>query len=56
MPPDEAEEMLLDFWRRHRVYVSTMFRLIGLKAATEEEAREAAKELKVVAVRSEAEE
>jgi deazaflavin-dependent oxidoreductase (nitroreductase family) len=52
LPTDEAEEMLLDFWRRHRVYVSTMFRLIGLKAGTEEEAREAVRELKVVAIRS----
>jgi deazaflavin-dependent oxidoreductase (nitroreductase family) len=55
LPPDEAEEMLLDFWRRHRIYVRTMFRLIGLKAGTEEEAREATGEMKVVAIRPEAE-
>ena len=55
LPPDEAEEVLLDYWRRHRLYVRTMFRLIGLKAATEEEARVAAGELRVVAIRPEAE-
>jgi deazaflavin-dependent oxidoreductase (nitroreductase family) len=53
LPPDEAEEVLLDFWRRHRLYARTMLRLVGLKAATEEEAREAAGELRVVAVRPE---
>ena len=55
LPPDEAEEVLVDYWRRHRLYVRTMFRLIGLKAATEEEARAAAGELKVVAIRPEGE-
>ena len=55
LPPDEAEEVLVDFWQRHRLYVRTMFRLIGLKAATEEEARAAAGVLKVVAIRPEGE-
>ena len=56
LPPDEAEEVLVDFWQRHRLYVRTMFRLIGLKAGTEEEAREATGEMKVVVLRPEAEE
>jgi deazaflavin-dependent oxidoreductase (nitroreductase family) len=51
LPPDEAEEMLLDFWSGHRFYVSTMFRLLGLKAGSEEEAREATGEMRVVALR-----
>jgi deazaflavin-dependent oxidoreductase (nitroreductase family) len=51
LPPDEAEEVLVDYWRRHRLYARTMLRLIGLKAATEEEARVAAGVLKVVAIR-----
>ena len=55
LPPDEAEEALLDYWRRHRLYVRTMFRLIGLKAGTEEEARVAADEMRVVAIRPEGE-
>ena len=55
LPEKEAEEVLLDYWRRHRLYVRTMFRLIGLKAATEEEARVATGELKVVAIRPEGE-
>lgn len=50
MPKQEAEEMLLDFWRRHRLYVRTMLRLIGLKAATAEEVRAAAAEMRIVAV------
>ena len=55
LPEQEAEEMFLDFWRRHRLYVRTMFRLIGLRVATEEEARAAAGELRVVAIRPEGE-
>ena len=55
LPPDEAEEVLVDYWRRHRLYVRTMFRLIGLKAATEEEARVTAAEMRVVAIRPEGE-
>jgi len=55
LPEQEAEEIFLDFWRRHRLYVRTMFRLIGLRVATEEEARAAAGELKVVAIRPEGE-
>lgn len=55
LPEQEAEEMFLDFWRRHRLYVRTMFRLIGLRVATEEEARAAAGELRVIAIRPEGE-
>lgn len=54
LPEEEAEEFLLDFWRRHRLYVRTMFRLIGLKVGTEEEARAAAAEMRVVAIQPEA--
>jgi deazaflavin-dependent oxidoreductase (nitroreductase family) len=46
----EAEALFLDFWRRHRLYVRTMFRLIGLRASTEEEARAAVSEMKLVAI------
>ncbi len=53
MPEKEAQELLLDFWRRHGLYVRIMFRLIGLKAATEEEFRAAVAEMKVVAIRPE---
>ena len=52
LPPDEAEEMLLDFWRRHR-FLARMWRLIGLKADTEEEARAAAAEMRLVAIQPE---
>lgn len=55
LPPDEAEDMLLDSWRRHRLYVRMAFLLVGLKAATEEEARAAAGELKLVTIRLEGE-
>jgi deazaflavin-dependent oxidoreductase (nitroreductase family) len=47
---NEAEEVLLEYWRRHRLYVRTMLRLIGLKAGTEEEARAAVAEMKIVAI------
>ncbi len=50
LPKEKAEEVLLGFWRRHRLYVRTMLRLIGLKAATEEEVRAAAAEMKIVAI------
>lgn len=49
----EAEECLLDFWRRHRLYVRTIFRLIGLKMDTEEEVQAAAAEMRVVAIERE---
>jgi deazaflavin-dependent oxidoreductase (nitroreductase family) len=55
VPEKEAQELLLDFWRRHRLYVRTMFRLIGLNASTEEEYRAAVAEMKVVAIRPEPE-
>ncbi len=47
----EAENVFLDYWRRHRFYVRTMLRLIGLKAGTEEEAREAARTMRLVAIK-----
>jgi deazaflavin-dependent oxidoreductase (nitroreductase family) len=50
LPKDQSEEMGLDFWRRHPLYVGTMLRVIGLKAATEEEAREAVSQMNVVAI------
>lgn len=54
LPEKKAEEMVLDFWRRHRLYVRTMLRLIGLKAGTEEEARATAAQMRLVAIRPEA--
>ena len=51
---EEAGEFLLDFWRRHRLYSRTMFRLVGLKLTTEEEARAAAGQMRVVAIQPEA--
>ena len=53
LPEEEAEEFLLDFWRRHRFYVRTMMRMIGLKVTTEEEVRAVAAEMRVVAIRPE---
>jgi deazaflavin-dependent oxidoreductase (nitroreductase family) len=53
LPPDEAEEVLLDYWRRHRLYARTMLRLVELRVRTEEEARAAAAEMRVVAIRPE---
>jgi deazaflavin-dependent oxidoreductase (nitroreductase family) len=50
MPGEEAEEVFVDFWRRHRLYVRTMLGLIGLEAASEEEARAAVAEMKIVAL------
>ncbi len=50
LPSGEAEELLLDFWRRHRLYMSTMLRLIGLRAGNEWEARAAAANMRVVAI------
>lgn len=50
LPQKEAEEVALDFWRRHRLYVRTMLRLIGLKAATEDEVRAAIAKMKIVAI------
>jgi deazaflavin-dependent oxidoreductase (nitroreductase family) len=49
----EAEEVLLDYWRRHRRAARMLLRLVGLKANTEEEARAAAAEIKMVAIRPE---
>jgi deazaflavin-dependent oxidoreductase (nitroreductase family) len=54
LPQDEAEELLLDYWRHHRLYARVTMRLVGLKAATEEEVRAAAGQLRVVAIQPEA--
>jgi deazaflavin-dependent oxidoreductase (nitroreductase family) len=53
LPEKEAEDFVLDFWRGHRLYVRTMFRLIGLKAGTEDEMRVVAAEMRVVAIQPE---
>ena len=53
LPKDEAEEMLLDFWRRHRLYSRVMGRVVGLKQDTEEEARAVARQVAVVAIQPE---
>ncbi len=53
LPPDEAEEVLLDYWRRHRLLARMLLRLVGLRVTTEEEARAAAAEMKMVAIRPE---
>lgn len=51
LPKDNAEDVFAEFWQRHRLYVSTMLRLIGMRAGTEEEARSAASEMRIVAIR-----
>jgi deazaflavin-dependent oxidoreductase (nitroreductase family) len=51
---EEAEEVLLDHWRRHRLYSRVTLRLVGLKAASEDEVRSAAGQLRVVAIQPEA--
>jgi deazaflavin-dependent oxidoreductase (nitroreductase family) len=53
LPPDEAEEVLLDYWRRHRLLARMLLRLVGLRVTTEEEARAAAAEMRMVAIRPE---
>jgi len=54
LPKEEAEEVLLDHWRRHRLYSRVTLRLVGLKATSEEEVRTAAAQLRVVAIKPEA--
>ena len=51
----EAGDLLLDFWRRHRLYARTMFRLIGLKLATDEDVLAAAAEMRIVAIQAQPE-
>ena len=53
LPREEAEEVLLDFWRRHRLYSRIMFRLVGLKLTTEEEVRTVGEQMRVVAIQPE---
>ncbi len=53
LPSDEAEEVLLDYWRRHRLLARLLLRLVGLRVTTEEEARAAAAEMRMVAIRPE---
>jgi deazaflavin-dependent oxidoreductase (nitroreductase family) len=54
LPKDEAEELLLDYWRRHRLYARLTMRLVGVKAANEDEVRAAAAQLRVVVIKPEA--
>jgi deazaflavin-dependent oxidoreductase (nitroreductase family) len=54
LPKEEAEEVLLDYWRRHRFYARVTMRLVGVKAASEDEVRAAAGKLRVVAIQPEA--
>jgi len=54
LPQEEAADMLLDFWRRHRLYARVTMRLVGVKAASEGEVRTAAAQLRVVAIKPEA--
>jgi deazaflavin-dependent oxidoreductase (nitroreductase family) len=54
LPQDEAEELLLDYWRRHRLYARVTMRLVGVRAASEEDVRAAAGKLRVVAIKPEA--
>jgi deazaflavin-dependent oxidoreductase (nitroreductase family) len=51
LPKDHAEDVFVEFWQRHRLYVSIMLRLIGMRAGTEEEARSSASEVRIVAIR-----
>jgi deazaflavin-dependent oxidoreductase (nitroreductase family) len=50
LPQEEAEELLLDYWRRHRLYARVTMPLVGVKAASEQEVRAAAAQLRVVAI------
>lgn len=54
LPENESEAVLLDYWRRHRLYSRATMRLVGLKAATEEQVRAAAGQMRVVAIQPEA--
>ena len=54
LPKEEGDRVLLDFWRRHRTYSQIAFRLVGLRLDSEEEARAAAGEMRVVAIQPEA--
>lgn len=54
LPKEEAEEVLLDHWGRHRLYSRATMRLVGVKAANEDEVRAAVGKLRVVAIRPEA--
>ena len=53
LPKEKAEEMLVDFWRRHRLYSRATMRLVGLKAASEEEVRAVARQMRLVAIQPE---
>jgi deazaflavin-dependent oxidoreductase (nitroreductase family) len=50
---EETEDMLVDFWRRHRLYSRATMRLVGLKAASEEEVRAVARQMRLVAIQPE---
>jgi deazaflavin-dependent oxidoreductase (nitroreductase family) len=55
LPPDGAEELVLDLWRQHgrlyRLYFDWGLRLVGLKARDEQELRAAVAEMRIVALR-----
>lgn len=53
LPQEEAEQVLLDHWRHHRLYSRAALRLVGLKATSEEEVRAAAGQMRVVAIEPE---
>jgi len=53
LPQEEAEQVLLDHWRHHRLYSRATLRLVGLKATSEEEVRAAAGQMRVVAIEPE---
>lgn len=54
LPKEEGERILLDYWRRHRLYSRATLRLVGLKAASEDEVRAAAGQMRVVVIQPEA--
>jgi deazaflavin-dependent oxidoreductase (nitroreductase family) len=53
LPQEEGERILLDFWRRHRLYSRFAFSLVELRMTSEEEVRAAAAQMRVVAIEPE---
>lgn len=54
LPREEGEQFLFDCWQRERSYYQVAFRLMGLKITTDQEARAAITEMRVVAIQPEA--
>ena len=54
LPKEEAADMLVDYWRRHRLYARATMRMVGVKAASEEEVRAVAGQMRLVAIQPEA--